>query len=277
MDIDFWETLAKNDFKIPKGHTLDDLTKKLLSYIGSTDPELRDDVAYIVYANFLKREMLSADIVRGHVLELLGNLENGIGEADSDSVFLRAFSILLLAEIVYNDNKKPLLEQDQIRTILEKGLWYLDAEKDPRGYVPIKGWAHALAHTADLMLELGKSRHLEKEDLEKILNGLANKLVQSTNWVYIHGEDERLANAVIAILEKNLIQDKFLEEWFKTLIEPKGSWKGAYLDEGKAKAYHNVRNFVRSVQNGIRRSGDLSQRENLQNMVNSGLDELKPH
>ena len=163
MNKDFWATLAKNDYAVPAGHTLSELKETLFGYLGSTDPELRDDIAYIVYANWLKREMFTKEEVRAHVDELLANLEKGIGETESDSVFLRTFSVLLLAEIVHNDNKKPLLDKDQIQTILAKGLWYLDAEKDPRGHIPVKGWAHALAHTADLMMVLGKNlaRHRE--------------------------------------------------------------------------------------------------------------------
>ena len=138
MDKEFWATIAKNDYAIPAGHTLNELKEILFGYLGSTDPELRDDIAYIVYANWLKREMFTKEEVRAHVDELLANLDKGIGETESDSVFLRTFSVLLLAEIVHNDNKKPLLEKDQIQTILAKGLWYLDAEKDPRGHIPVQ-------------------------------------------------------------------------------------------------------------------------------------------
>ncbi|NJN44384.1 MAG: DUF2785 domain-containing protein [Anaerolineae bacterium] len=113
MEKDFWVSLAKDDYKISEGHTLDKLTKTLFGYLNSADPELRDDIAYIVYANFLKREMYSHDDIRAHVEQLLANLDTGTGETESDSVFLRTFSILLLAEIVYNDNKKPLLDKEQ--------------------------------------------------------------------------------------------------------------------------------------------------------------------
>jgi hypothetical protein len=90
--------------------------------------------------------------------------------------------VLLLAEIVYNDNKKPLLDKTQVVAILSKALSYLKVERDPRGHIPVKGWAHALAHTADLLRELGKSRFIKKDDLKKILTGITNKLVGSTNW-----------------------------------------------------------------------------------------------
>jgi len=262
---------------VPEGHTLSELTKTLFGYLGSTDPELRDDIAYGVYANWLKREMFTNDEIRSHVDKLISHLDKGIGEIESDSVFLRTFSILLLAEIVHNDNKKPLLERDQIQSILEKGLWYLNAEKDPRGHIPVKGWAHALAHTADLMLVLGKNRNIEKVDLENILQGIANKLIHSTNWVYIHGEDDRLANAVTMILQRNLVTTDFLKIWLKSFTEPEQSWNGAYTDEDQAKAFHNVRNFWRSLSETIRTTDELPEKEAITQLVYEALDNLKPY
>jgi hypothetical protein len=277
VDKEFWISLAKHDYKVPEGHTLEELTKTLFSYLGSTDPELRDDIAYIVYANFLKREMFPRDEITVHVAELLSNLEYGIGETETDTVFLRTFSVLLLAEIVHNDNKKPLLDKEQIKSILEKGLWYLDAEKDPRGFIPVKGWAHALAHTADLMLVLGRNRQTTKDDLEKILQGIADKLVHSSNWIYIHGEDERLANAVMSILGRGLVSVDFLRSWLKSLVEPEPNWKGAYMDEGQAKAFHNVQNFLRSVWVAVHSSDDLPQKEGIESAVFQALNNLKPY
>jgi hypothetical protein len=182
-----------------------------------------------------------------------------------------------LAEIVHNDNKKPLLEKDQILSILAKGLWYLNAEKDPRGYIPVKGWAHALAHTADLMLVLGKNRQTEKDDLEKLLQGIANKLVLSTNWVYIHGEDDRLANAVMMTLQRNLVSTDFLGTWLKSFTEPEKPWNGAYTDAGQAKAFHNSRNFLRSLSETIRTTEEIPQKETIAKLVHDALDNLKPY
>lgn len=276
MEIETWVSIAKNDYKIPEEYTLEGLTETLFGYIGDTDPELRDDIGYIVYANFLKREMYSQEVIREHVNKLLANLENGIGETESDSVFLRTFSILFLAEIVYNDNKKPLLDKAQVETILSKTLSYLAAEKDPRGFIPVKGWVHALAHTADLLQELGKSRFLEESDLEKIMEGIASKLVLSTNWIYVHGEDDRLANAIIAILQRGIISTDFLESWFKSLLEPESSWKGSYADEGMSRAFHNTRNFLRSVLLAAKSTEDLPNKEQIETAVFDTLTNLKP-
>ena len=75
MDKDFWVSVASNDFVVPEGYTLDNLTEILFSYLGSIDPELRDDIAYVVYANWLRRELYPHEVIRRHVDLLLDNLE----------------------------------------------------------------------------------------------------------------------------------------------------------------------------------------------------------
>lgn len=277
MNKDFWAAVARNDYAVPEGHTLENLTDILFSYLGSTDPQLRDDIAYEVYANWLKRERYSPDVIRSHVNQLLSNLEKGIGESASDTVFLRAFSVLLLAEIVHNDNKKPLLGAAQIKTILEKGIWYLGAEKDPRGHVPVKGWAHALAHTADLMLVLADNRYINAADLWSILSTISNQIIHSTNHVYIHGEDERLANAVMEVLRRDEVSLNQLEAWAKTMSHPDGKeWKGAYVEEDRNRAYQNTRNLLRSIYLAVVSQRDkLPDHEGLSRLFLNTLNEIK--
>jgi hypothetical protein len=277
MDKEFWFSLARNDFQIPEGYTHSNLTEILFSYLASTDPDLRDEIAYTVYANWLKREMYSKEDLRSHVDKLLSNLDKGIGENESDTVFLRAFSILLLAEIVHNDNKKPILEMDQTKQILDKGLWYLDAEKDPRGYLPVKGWAHALAHTADLLLVLARNRNIDGADLSRMLSAISAKMVHSTNHIYIHGEDERLARAVLEIFRRELVSMDQVDTWLKTFTTPDGKdWKGAYLDEEMNRAFQNTRNLLRSVYLMlIAQPGEFPKREHPSSLVLETLNALR--
>ena len=279
MDKDFWASLTRNDYKIPGGHTLKELTKTLFGYLSNTDPELRDKIAYDVYANWLEREMYTKEEVSGHVEELLPNLAKGIGKTGSDSVFLRAFSVLFLAEIVHNDNRKPLLEKGQVQAIFEKGISYLHAEKDPRGHVPVKGWAHALAHTADLMLELGKNRFIGQEQQEKILQAISDKLIHSTNWIYIHGEDDRLARAAIEILRRGLIPLEKADSWAKSFLHPDGGdWIGALEEEGRTRAFQNVRNLLRSIYlELVAEQEEMPDRETLKKIFFSALKDLRPY
>jgi hypothetical protein len=277
MDKSFWISVAQNDYQVPDGHTLENLTEIIFSYLGSTDPELRDDIAYIVYANWLKRQMFSSDVIRSHVDKLLANLDKGIGDVESDTVFLRAFSILLLAEIVHNDNKQPLLDRSYVKKIFEKGIWYLGTEKDPRGYVQVKGWAHALAHTADLMLVLARNRTINAGDLWSMLSTISYKIIHSTNYIYIHGEDERLAAAVVEILRRDAVSLNQLEAWARSFTAPDGKdWIHASTDEARNFAFQNTRNLLRSIYFAlIKENEEFPERDALVQIILNTVNDLQ--
>jgi len=279
LDKEFWVSLARNSFTVPDGHTLENLTAIIFGYLGSTDPELRDDIAYVIYANWLKREMFSSETIKSHVDTLLANLETGIGEPESDTVFLRAFSVLLLAEIVHNDNKKTLLDKTHVKTIIAKTIWYIGAEKDPRGYIPVKGWAHALAHTADLILVLARNRNTDPADLWSFLATIAHKIVHSTQSVYIHGEDDRLASAVIEILRRDAVSLNQMQAWTTSILQPDGKdWTGALVDEERNRAFQNTRNLLRSIYFAlIQESTEFPEHEGFVLLIRNALENLKPY
>jgi hypothetical protein len=276
MEKDFWVELRKNKFKIPAGHTLAELTREIFSYIGSTDPELRDEIGYMVFANWLMQEQYSVEELRGYIKELIINLHIGISDEESDTVFLRTFSILFLAEIVHNDNKNSMLNEADIALILEKGLWYIAAEKDPRGYIPVKGWAHALAHTADLLLVLGCNLNLREPDLCIILDSISAKMISTTNYLYIHGEDERLASAVVEVLRRDLVPIEKVKSWAISFTEQ--NWKGAYTDEERNRTFQNTRNLLRSIYLEIKKDEEeMPKQAELENIFLESVKNLKPY
>lgn len=274
----YWKNIQKNNYAIPADQTPTSLTAELFTYLRSTDPELRDEIAYDIFANFLKRDLYSLEEIEIYIANLLSNLEIGIGEIDSDGVFLRSFSVLFLAEIVYNDNKVPRLKRPILETILEKGLWYLAEEKDLRGYVKGKGWAHALAHTADLLLVLGKNLQTDKRDHLMILNDVRAKLIRSTAWVYVHGEDDRLSAAVLTIFQRGLLDPLAIKKWLDSLTDPKnGSWKGAWTKENSTRAFFNTRNFLRSLYLQVTTEDEIPQQEELEQMLLEAIQNLRPY
>ena len=278
MDKQFWKAIQENDCNIPEGYTVKSLTPELLSFLGSTDPELRDDFAYAILVEWVERDLYTPDDLRQIIAGLSANLEVGIGETETDSVFLRAFSILALALIVYYENKKSFLKSDEIEAILDKGLQYLATEQDPRGFVRVKGWAHAVAHTAELLLVLAENKHTGATEHIRMLSEITRKLTDSTKWVYVHGEDDRLSAAVLVIFQRGLLNPPTIKEWLDSLINPKsGSWKGAWTKEESTRAFFNVRNFLRSLYLQITTEKDIPNQNELEKIILEAVQILRPY
>jgi hypothetical protein len=260
MDKSFWLSLKQTKYALPAGQNLLSLTEELFSFIPSSDPELRDTIAYETFANWIEQGLYSPDQLRAYILRLILNMQNGLGERGTDSVFGRTFSILCLAEIVHYDNQNPFLDKDETLNILDKGLAYLADEIDPRGYVPMNGWAHALAHTADLFFVLANNRFLGREHLEQILQAIATKLVIPTDWLYIHGEDDRITRAVLAVYQRNLTS----QDWLSIFVSPNyNKWFDSFKEQPLHNAYFNSKTFLRSLNQGVFQIEELENKENI--------------
>ena len=80
--------------------------------------------------------------------QLLHNLTIGLGEQQSETIFWRSFSLLILTEIIYHDLTHPTLSATEVRQVLEQALAYFEAEQDLRGYDIEKGWLHENSNAA---------------------------------------------------------------------------------------------------------------------------------
>lgn len=276
MDKQFWLDIRDNQYKIPAGHSAAELTEELLTYIGSPDAELRDTIGYETFANWLDRRQYTPEQIRGYVTRLVINLQQGLGERDTDSVFLRAFSILCLAEIVNIDNKRVVLDRDDIFSLYDKTTAYLAEEQDPRGYVDGKGWAHALAHTADMLSVLAGNRFLTRVELEQMLTAVAEKVTAPIDQVYLHGEDDRLVRVIVAANQRQLLDDFFMKQWLNSFAaHRKHNWKNSFASPPANTAYFNTRNFLRSLYLQVMQNGKLFNRETLIEEVSGTLQALK--
>ena len=103
MDKPFWIAIKEHDFELPAGHSLQALTEELFDYLGSTDPELRDTIGLEAFYHWLDQGLYTPAEVRALIPRLSANLNQGVGETGSDSVFRRSFSALWLALIVEQD------------------------------------------------------------------------------------------------------------------------------------------------------------------------------
>jgi hypothetical protein len=117
------------------------LMQDMLAHLGSIDPELRDELIYRVLVKWARAGRFSPDQYRAMLNIVLDeqHLFLGLGERDTDSVFMRAFSVLISTLPVYYHRLTPFLTPDEVRSTLPKVLAYLSQEKDWRGYVEVKG------------------------------------------------------------------------------------------------------------------------------------------
>lgn len=248
MDKAFWQAVVDADYALPTGYSVGQLTPELLGFLGSADVEVRDPFGYTILAQWMIRDgHYAPEDLRAMRDQLLLNLQAGLGENGTDRVFLRSFSMVILSLIVYRDNQIDFFRADEVRTLLEHTLRYFAEEKDLRGFVPNKGWAHSCAHTADMFKFLGRSLKTQTSDLERILDSITNKLTLLGDYVYIHSEDERLVSAVIEVLKRGVLSADVWMVW----LERFALWKQITTFGDFSVNVHapwlNCKNFLRSL------------------------------
>jgi len=237
-DRAFWKAIAQQHYQVPSGEPAFALAQELSSLLASPDPELRDDLAYSILAHWIARpNILQPEQMLVLTGEWRGNLRHGIGEANNNSVLQRSFSALCLVSIAERDAKESFLGADRFHQLVSDAVAYLQAERDLRGWDAKLGWIHANAHTADLLQALANNRLLNRDEGTAILAALAARL-SSAPTVYTQGEQDRIAQAVLAVIRRPDFEADF-EKWLATLEdEDKKVWASPLTPESLAR-YQN--------------------------------------
>ncbi len=250
MDTSFWQSIVDADFALPRDCSAADLTPQLISFLSSTDLQLRDDFGFSILATWLDRGgYYSPDQLRQLGAAMIGNLSVGLGESETDTVFGRAFATLILGKVVDADNHQPFLSADEVHAWLDQALGYIRSERDVRGFVPEKGWAHAVAHMGDLLMYMARNRHVGERHLEQIVESIGGRMAEPVPTIYRALEDERMAYAAIVALQRELLTPEFLSAWIDRLAQrwSGGQWFTIIMKAETANACHNTRQFLRSL------------------------------
>lgn len=230
-------SIREHNWRVPEEINSYMLALESLDNIGSTDSELRDDLI-LSFLNFMIQEnVLTDEEVKHIVFELIlseNHLFYNIGSENDDSVFNRSFSVLLLECALYRHNATGgnLFKKDEIIRIYENVIKYLKEEKDVRGYVRIKGWAHSVAHTGDVLAALATFTNIGEAELTEILEEIRNK-ISINYYAYVNNEEERLIVAVISVMERKVIGDEKIINWIKS-----------FHDIGKTGVYPEDHNLI---------------------------------
>lgn len=199
--------------QLPSGLDAARFARELMQNLGSPDPELRDDLTY---------RLMGMLIVGGHLEfsdqeELLWmatdaeHLFHGVGESGTDTVFMRSFSALMVPLLLAHGEHAKRFSTSAVEEVADRLLRYATTEQDWRGYVPDKGWAHSVAHTADALMACGTHPATAKELGERILQGIKHLAMVPHPLGYL--EDNRLAFAAFSIIQNNRIPEANIQGW----------------------------------------------------------------
>jgi hypothetical protein len=240
------QVLAQNNFILAENDDIAEIIPDMLNHIGSTDGYLRDELIYSAFGTWiLEHNAINPEQLRGILSKILDeqHMLYNIGEENTDSVFRRSFSVLLLPLLLIAHRSQSFLKAPEIQQIKEKLLYFLGNEKDRRGFVSGKGWAHSIAHAADALDDLAQCSELSKTDLAEILEAIRN-VICINDFGYIHGEDERNVTAVIAIFKRELLSEMEIAQWIQSFADNMLSVKS--MPEIHI-LRSNIKNFLQSL------------------------------
>ncbi len=241
----FWVQL-RQDCKVPKGQSAAALVDEAVALQSSRDAFWRDRVGYEVVVRCVFRERrLSPDERRKLVDTLVANLWRGIGESGTDTVFLRSFSALDLAVVQALELQDPVLDEASYRALLDAALAYLQHEVDGRGFDAEAGWIHATAHTADLLKFLARDPRFTTADQARLLESIWVKATSTDTPGWDHGEDERLAAAILSMTRRADFDVGALEDWLARFPPlEKNFWDAGSPDLDGIEATQNARELL---------------------------------
>lgn len=220
------------------------LLKEMLLNIGNTKSYIRDKLIYNAFIELITKDYLTTDQLKNLFNQLLSNqyLLYEIGFKNSDSVYKRSFSALVLGLLINKDKEQKFLEKSQISLVLDRTCFYLVNEQDKRGFTEEKGWAHSIAHCADLLDEIITHPLFEQSMYKKTVEALV--FCVNSPFVYEDDEIERLSTPTGALINGYGFSQEFIYR-IESLINHVLSKKTySHLD---IRIISNIRNYLRAI------------------------------
>ena len=236
-------SIAQNNYRVLDGAEVWPLTVQMMHSLGSTDPVLRDKLINRVLGRWTELYFDSQQLASLLNITLdEQHLFHGLGEQETDSVFMRSFSSLAIASFIARHRARPFLTAQAVNEILQKMSSYLPRERDLRGYVTDKGWAHAVAHAADALDELSLCPEVGEESLVDMLRVMRETIV-GASVVFVDDEDERLVTAVLSAVQRQVLTKADITRWISSLV----SFELPPTYQEWLRKRTNIKHFMRSL------------------------------
>ncbi|MDF2681826.1 MAG: hypothetical protein K0R47_3016 [Brevibacillus sp.] len=239
------QRIEDEHYQLREGEQLQDFVRLMLQYIGDPQPELRDDLIYPTFYTWIKEDNRFTDAELRSLLAVLTDEQHlfyQIGSENDQTVFTRTFSVLPIALIVQRHRQEPLLDQAEFQHLKQSLLRYYQEEKDLRGYLLDGGWAHGAAHGADALDELVQCPESDETVQLEVLASIQGML-QNGIHIFSDEEDERMANIVDTVIDKDLLPQQKIADWISRLAAC-SDWPRS---RAQVIARVNSKNFLRSL------------------------------
>lgn len=218
------------------------LAEAILENFASSDLWLRDTLSFTLMARLVEEGLLTLGEREALLQSALDerHLFARIGESGTDSVFRRSFSVLMVPMILGSDLVASELPEDLVVRALDCVLAYAREERDWRGYVAGKGWAHAVAHTADALSTVGRHPKIPMTRVPEVLTTIHYMATLPYPLGYL--EDDRLAYAAYQLMRSGRLSVDAMQSWldgFQLLTGPD--------DQAETLGSANAEHFLRSL------------------------------
>lgn len=241
--IEYLKKQKETEFKFEDVDKLQ-LAYQLIDNIGDDNSEVRDGLVYPNLAHLLHDKHFTEEQLE-EILELLigpkflhFDLENYI----ETSVLTRSFTLLQLVILVYVHNRDNVISGKLIREAFVSFLDYFRQEEKYEGYNQEIGWVHAIAHSADLFAQFVKVEEFGETELKTMFNAITKK-IKIQHFFFMYDEDERMVNAIMNGLDREILDEEFLKGWindFANYEKIKEYPEAYYLT-------NNIKVFLRSL------------------------------
>lgn len=246
--------LKESKFEVPSTAERDRMAVSLLGCLDDPDPSIRDGVVFEALSTWLRGKALSAQTI----VALEASLSATLAGPKDPGGFRLPFAALALSEVARADRIEPVLTEEVRAKLVEAAATSLARVDDYRGFDPVDGWRHGVAHGSDLVLQLALNPRIGADGLKRLMAAVATQVAPKGKVFYTFGEPGRLARSVVFAHRRGLLDLSFWESWFTSLANPSPlpDWGSAFLSvEGLARRHNSVA-FLHALSFEGRSGGD---------------------
>jgi len=269
--IELLKRIKESEFEFDESIDKSELANILIENIGNHDSFVRDGLIYPILATLLYYDHLSKeDLVKfTEVLISDKGMKYDMPNYYELSVLTRSFSLLVIVIIIYRQRTDHILSDELFNKLYTEFMDYFRNEVDFRGYIDNIGWAHSVAHSADVFKQLFSCEKLGEIEFKEMLEVIRERFMINT-YVFMSDEDERMVTAIHEGLKREVLSEEYILEWINGFrsFEKLAKYPEDYNVD------INIRNLLRSLY--FRLIGDDSYKVILTKLI-AVLDELNTH